>query len=177
MTPTDAKNRPTARMREGSATDDYRTAMDGEGDFYSLGYQWSDKPHRLVYDLCGEVDFLTRRLAEAERDRDVECEDCGFRYGAEHKHPDKTAKEDCAACEVLKLHADLASCRESLEAALTSRAVFEKDRGELIEGLKEIVTHGDDDHECGHSSLANCLREVRGLAESLLSRLDNGGAA
>ena len=51
------------RMREGSTTDDYRNAMSGEGKPFSLGYEWSDKPHRLVYDLCGEVDHLRAALA------------------------------------------------------------------------------------------------------------------
>lgn len=47
-------------MREGSTTDDYRDAMSGEGGFGTLGYEWSDKPHRLVYDLCGEIDRLRK---------------------------------------------------------------------------------------------------------------------
>lgn len=47
-----------ANMRPGSTTDDYRRALDGEGELGSLGYEWSDKPHRLVYDLCGEIDRL-----------------------------------------------------------------------------------------------------------------------
>lgn len=51
-----------ARMREGTTTDDYRNALSGEGEFMSLGYEWSDKPHRLVYDLCGEVDHLRAAL-------------------------------------------------------------------------------------------------------------------
>lgn len=55
------------RMSEGATTDDYRNACSGEGDLGSLGYDWSDKPHRLVYDLCGEVDALK---AELERLRD-----------------------------------------------------------------------------------------------------------
>ena len=54
----------TARMRDGSTTDDYRNALSGEGEFMSLGYEWSDKPHRLVYDLCGEVDALRAQLTE-----------------------------------------------------------------------------------------------------------------
>lgn len=53
-----------ARMREGTTTDDYRAALSGEGDFLSLGYEWSDKPHRLVYDLCGEIDHLQALLRE-----------------------------------------------------------------------------------------------------------------
>lgn len=54
----------TSRMREGSTTDDYRAALSGNGEFLSLGYEWTDKPHRLVYDLCGEVDYLQSLLAE-----------------------------------------------------------------------------------------------------------------
>lgn len=56
-----------ARMREGASTEDYRKAMSGDGDTHSLGYEWSDKPHRLVYDLCGEVDYLRAAIA-AERE-------------------------------------------------------------------------------------------------------------
>lgn len=51
-------------MREGATTDDYRAALSGEGDFFSLGYEWSDKPHRLVDDLCGEIDYLQAMLRE-----------------------------------------------------------------------------------------------------------------
>jgi hypothetical protein len=53
-------------MREGSTTDDYRNAVSGEGEPFSLGYEWSDKPHRLVYDLCGEVDKSAARTVELE---------------------------------------------------------------------------------------------------------------
>ena len=48
-------------MRFGSTTDDYRKALSGEGKMGSLGYDWSDKPHRLVYDLCDEIDRLNNR--------------------------------------------------------------------------------------------------------------------
>jgi hypothetical protein len=57
----------TARMREGATTEDYRKALDGEGDLGSLGYEWSDKPHRLVYDLCGEVDALNAEIAKLKQ--------------------------------------------------------------------------------------------------------------
>lgn len=36
-------------------TNDYRIAPGGEGP---QAYQWKDKPHRLVYDLCREVERL-----------------------------------------------------------------------------------------------------------------------
>src|SRR5688572_2564288 len=60
----EARNMRHGRMREGATTDDYRKAMDGKGDFGSLGYEWSDKPHRLVYDLCGEVDAKAAQIAK-----------------------------------------------------------------------------------------------------------------
>ncbi len=40
-------------LREGTTTEDYRDAMGGSGE---LAYEWSDKPHRLVYDLCNALD-------------------------------------------------------------------------------------------------------------------------
>lgn len=36
-------------------TQDYRLAPSGEGP---LAHEWKDKPHRLIYDLCGEVERL-----------------------------------------------------------------------------------------------------------------------
>lgn len=36
-------------------TKDYRLAPSGEGP---RAGEWADKPHRLVYDLCGEVERL-----------------------------------------------------------------------------------------------------------------------
>jgi hypothetical protein len=53
-------------MRPDATTDDYRAAVSGEGEFGTLGHEWSDKPHRLVYDLCGEVDKSAARIAELE---------------------------------------------------------------------------------------------------------------
>lgn len=36
-------------------TQDYRDAVSGKGP---QAYNWSDKPHRLIYDLCKEVERL-----------------------------------------------------------------------------------------------------------------------
>ena len=58
-----------ARMCEGATTEDYRKAMSGDDDAFGLGAQWSDKPHRLVYDLCGEVDALR----DGARDVGLRC--------------------------------------------------------------------------------------------------------
>ena len=50
------------RIRDEATTRDYRNALSGVGEFGSLGYEWSAEPHRLVYDLCGEIDHLNRLL-------------------------------------------------------------------------------------------------------------------
>lgn len=51
---------PRPTMAEtGYTTKDYRDAMSGEGP---LAYQWKDKPHRLIYDLCYEVEHLRKQL-------------------------------------------------------------------------------------------------------------------
>lgn len=42
----------------------YRFAIGGEGD---LAGAWADKPHRLVYDLAGEVERLQGALLELGR--------------------------------------------------------------------------------------------------------------
>jgi len=41
-----------ARMSPDSTLGDYWAAPSGAGN---QAYQWSDKPHRLLYDLIGEV--------------------------------------------------------------------------------------------------------------------------
>ncbi len=40
-------------------TKDYKDGVYGEGP---EAEQWADKPHRLVYDLCGEIDRLRKEL-------------------------------------------------------------------------------------------------------------------
>jgi len=40
-------------------TEEYRMAMGREGP---LAYQWKDKPHRLIYDLCNEVERLQNEV-------------------------------------------------------------------------------------------------------------------
>jgi hypothetical protein len=44
---------PNLRTRPEFTTDDYRAALAGEGP---LAGQWADKPHRLIYDLCVEIE-------------------------------------------------------------------------------------------------------------------------
>jgi hypothetical protein len=50
---------PNAAHRERLVTNDYWRAPAGEGPQAAT---WKDKPHRLVYDLVGEVEFLRARL-------------------------------------------------------------------------------------------------------------------
>ena len=51
-------------------TDNYRNAMNGEGSFGSLGYDWADKPHRLVYDLCNHIDELQELYTKAKNENE-----------------------------------------------------------------------------------------------------------
>lgn len=51
----------TTRMK-GSITD-YHIAPGGDGP---LGAEWEDKPHRLLYDVLGEVQYLRTQLRAAE---------------------------------------------------------------------------------------------------------------
>jgi hypothetical protein len=46
-------------------TQDYRNAVENIGDdsFLSLRYEWRDKPHRLVYDLCDALDAAQAQIA------------------------------------------------------------------------------------------------------------------
>ena len=39
-----------------------RRAPSGEGDW---AYQWEDKPHRLIYDACREIERLTAIITDA----------------------------------------------------------------------------------------------------------------
>lgn len=63
------KNRPLfwssgdpvqSQMDSGCTPDDYRAAVHGIGP---KAQEWVDKPHRLVYDLAGEVKRLQAELA------------------------------------------------------------------------------------------------------------------
>lgn len=47
------------RMRPQTITGHYRNAISGIG---ILAQEWEEKPHRLVYELCGEVDFLNKKI-------------------------------------------------------------------------------------------------------------------
>jgi hypothetical protein len=48
-------------------TQDYRDSISAEdtNDGYSLAYQWQDKPHRHVFDLCQHIDELQSQLTAA----------------------------------------------------------------------------------------------------------------
>jgi hypothetical protein len=49
-----------SQMDPGCTPDDYRAAVSGVGP---KAQEWVDKPHRLVYDLAGEVKRLQAELA------------------------------------------------------------------------------------------------------------------
>ena len=48
-------------------TDEYRKALEGWAEDPFLNRDWRDRPHRLVYDLCREVDWMRAELDEARR--------------------------------------------------------------------------------------------------------------
>ena len=47
-------------------TQTYRIAPGGEGD---QAFNWKDKPHRLIYDLCEEIELLQAILKTKEKER------------------------------------------------------------------------------------------------------------
>ena len=51
-------------------TYDLRKGVSGHnaGEFLSWGYQWKDKPHRLVFAACSEVERQAERIATLEKD-------------------------------------------------------------------------------------------------------------
>lgn len=54
------------RMCPEATLDDYWAAPGGDVNVGGLSVQWQDKPHRLLYDLIGEILHLRKDLADAE---------------------------------------------------------------------------------------------------------------
>ena len=52
---------------DGRSTADYRKSVSEGGPMYAA---WENKPHRLVYDLCDEIDRLAKKL---KRLRSMHC--------------------------------------------------------------------------------------------------------
>ena len=50
----------------GKTTKDYRDSLNDcdSSDMFSLSYQWQDKPHRHVFDLCDWIDELLKERAQ-----------------------------------------------------------------------------------------------------------------
>lgn len=87
-------------------TQEYRDAVAYKGDapIFTVAYDWQDKPHRLVYDLCDEVDALRAQVAMLTAIlRDIaDCEDC---EGCEHIPSDALAEDAQAWMERQKKRA------------------------------------------------------------------------
>jgi hypothetical protein len=49
----------------------YRMAMSNEGP---RAYDWSDKPHRLIYDLCGTIEEMQVQINQLISDQ------CSYRH-------------------------------------------------------------------------------------------------
>lgn len=121
----DEVRRLTARMagRIGEiVTDEARKAPGGKGEYAAM---WADKPHRLVYDLCGEVDRMRSRLADA----------LGvLRYLEQVDLGDGCTFAGCPFCERVEGHADTCGLAAVLRA--DDGAPSESDR--LRERLAEM---------------------------------------
>ncbi len=59
-------------------------------------------------------------------------------------------------CKEIRLEHELASVRADLT--------------EVVGALEEISTHGDDDHECGHTSHASCLGHIQSEAARIVAK-------
>lgn len=90
-------------------TKDYRSALEGRGPMAS---QWADKPHRLVFDLCDEIERLRERCEaykgqveagsnEIERLRSgIHAIIAKFEDG--ENHDEGAFDSDCSVCLILK---------------------------------------------------------------------------
>jgi len=71
---TESVIRRVSDLYDGSITDHFRrsVAIDPEVEygFFSLEYQWEDKPHRHVFNLCDMLDEKDAKLKKAEAERD-----------------------------------------------------------------------------------------------------------
>jgi hypothetical protein len=111
-------HRSSPSMRPGATTDDYRYAIGGgkNGDeadsFGTLAYEWSDRPHRLVYDLCGEIDSL-----RSQRDALLAALTTII---AAHDQFDKLAESGDAVAKAVALGTVLAAINMVGRAALTA---------------------------------------------------------
>lgn len=63
--------------QQGLTTEDFRHAVGNEGP---LAGQWADKPHRLVYDLCSEIEATERKLKLV---KERQCRIVGLRQAYE----------------------------------------------------------------------------------------------
>ena len=61
---------PARDLQEGPFnTETYRLAPGDEGE---QAFNWKDKPHRLIYDLCAEIELLQAVLKTKEKEQNHE---------------------------------------------------------------------------------------------------------
>lgn len=83
-----------SKLYPGTTTNDYRNAPGGDDP---LGATWKDKPHRLVYDLCSELERLNNGEWTAEWPTEVGSYWC---YGYPHGKPRDGKPPTMQLCEV-----------------------------------------------------------------------------
>ncbi len=59
-------------------TQDYRIAPSGDGP---QAFEWLDKPHRLVYDLCSEIDRLRKVISDLEEVEQLQADNADLLVG------------------------------------------------------------------------------------------------
>ena len=73
------------RLKPGCTVTDYIDAVQGTEDS-QLAQEWSDKPHRLVYDLCGEVQAQDAEIARLRTSK-AELLGAAKKYQDEYTNP------------------------------------------------------------------------------------------
>lgn len=86
-----------------TTTEDYRNAPGGDGP---LAAQWKDKPHRLIYDLCGEVERLQALMEAVKTYADIKARaeepTAEQRVASETKWQSVVRRVEVLAAEVVK---------------------------------------------------------------------------
>jgi hypothetical protein len=130
---------------------DYRCAPKGEGP---LAYEWSDKPHRLIYDLAGAVERLTAKLAKAKSELwEARHAIAGLR-SATQRHQSMLAERDATIAKLAAERADVwdegASSLGHVNPANPYRAALD---AESTSGAAECTApeHGWCTTQCGVS--------------------------
>jgi hypothetical protein len=74
---------------------DYRSLPNGDESFGGLAYEWKDKPHRIIYDLCGEIERLRKIV------RVLTADPCIHRWETRRRHGRGGRFYFCLKCKLV----------------------------------------------------------------------------